>query len=243
MSAATFLFLAQLVLTPCTINGVNGPTRCGNYQVWENRSTQQGRKLDLSIIVIESLTTPKQADPLFVIAGGPGDAPSFNASFFSRAFGAIRQTRDLVLVDLRGTGKSNALTCPELNDPDETGYLDENILSLPALKRCRARLEQSADLRQYTTQIAVDDLEDVRRALGYGQINLYGTSYGTRVAQVYMRRHAASLRTVSMKGVVPPSLASPSTCTKYVLAAFHAGSAKRDCSAPQSVNSTSPSLS
>jgi len=211
MLAATFLFLAQLVLTPCTINGVNGPTRCGNYQVWENRSTQQGRNLDLSIIVIESLTTPKQADPLFVIAGGPGDAPSFNASFFSRAFGAIRQTRDLVLVDLRGTGKSNALTCPELNDPDETGYLDENILSLPALKRCRARLEQSADLRQYTTQIAVDDLEDVRRALGYGQINLYGTSYGTRVAQVYMRRHAASLRTVSMKGVVPPSLASPST--------------------------------
>ena len=77
------------------------------------------------------------------------------------------------------------------------------------MRACRARLEKTADLRLYTTEIAVDDLEEVRQALGYGPINLYGTSYGTRVAQVYMRRHPQALRAVSMKGIVPPSMAAP----------------------------------
>jgi pimeloyl-ACP methyl ester carboxylesterase len=96
--------------------------------------------------------------------------------------------RDLVLVDLRGTGKSAALTCPELARPDADGNFDSDLLSVPAVRACRARLEQTADLRLYTTEIAVDDLEEVRQALGYGPINVYGTSYGTRVAQHYTRR-------------------------------------------------------
>ena len=131
--------------------------------------------------------------------------------FYSRVFANIRQTRDLVLVDLRGTGKSGPLTCPELGKPDASGLLDENLLSIPAVRACRERLEKRVDLRQYTTEIAVDDLDEVRQALGYKQINLYGTSYGTRVAQVYMRRHPSSIRTVTMKGIVPPSMASPET--------------------------------
>jgi pimeloyl-ACP methyl ester carboxylesterase len=99
-----------------------------------------------------------------------------------------------------------------LGQPDALGVLNQDILSLPAVRKCRERLEkQHIDLRQYTTEIAVDDLDEVREALGYKQINLYGTSYGTRVAQIYMRRHPSSLRTVSMKGIVPPSLASPAT--------------------------------
>jgi pimeloyl-ACP methyl ester carboxylesterase len=116
-----------------------------------------------------------------------------------------------VLMDLRGTGKSGPLLCPELAAPDKDGVLDDEILGVQAVVNCRTRLEKNADLRQYTTDIAVDDLDEVRRALGYEQINLYGTSYGSRVAQVYMRRHPTSLRTVSMKGIVPPSIASPST--------------------------------
>lgn len=209
MILAAFILTAQVLLSPCHVESVSGPAQCGTYQVWEDREKKRGRRINLSIIVLNALGTPRQPDPLFFLQGGPGDAPSFNARFYSRVFQNIRQTRDLVLVDLRGTGKSGALHCPELAKPDASGVIDPNLLSLQALRACRARLEKEVDLRLYTTEMAVDDLEDVRQALGYQRINLYGTSYGTRVAQVYMRRHPASLRTVTMKGVVPPSLASP----------------------------------
>jgi pimeloyl-ACP methyl ester carboxylesterase len=202
---------AQVLLTPCAIEGVPGDARCGSYRVWENRDTKQGRQIDLSIIVLAATTADRRPDPLFALAGGPGDAPSFNARFFSRAFSEIRKNRDLVLVDLRGTGKSAPLTCPELAKADASGGFDSDLLSIAAVRACRARLERGADLTKYTTEIAVDDLDEVRQALGYQQINLYGTSYGSRVAQVYMRRHPSSLRAVTMKGIVPPSMAAPET--------------------------------
>jgi pimeloyl-ACP methyl ester carboxylesterase len=208
MIAAIFLTL-QIVLTPCSIAEVPGPVECGTYRVWENRVVKKGRQIDLSITVLKALSPNRQPDPLVFLQGGPGDAPSYNARFYSRVFANVRQNRDLVLIDLRGTGKSGALTCPELGRPDATGILDSEILGPNAVRACKERLEKNADLRQYTTEIAVDDLDEVREALGYRQINLYGTSYGTRVAQVYMRRHPASLRTVSLKAVVPPSMASP----------------------------------
>lgn len=211
MIFAAAALAAQVALTPCAIEGVPGEAQCGTYKVWENRSARQGRQIDLSIIVLSALEPNKRADPFFMLQGGPGDAPSFNARFYSRAFHDIRKTRDLVLVDLRGTGKSAALTCPELARPDADGNFDPDLLSVAAVRACRARLEKIADLRLYTTEIAVDDLEDVRQALGYGPINVYGTSYGTRVAQVYLRKYPKSLRAVAMKGIVPPSMAMPET--------------------------------
>ncbi len=202
---------AQLALAPCRLEGVPGEARCGSHKVWEDRAGKQGRQIDVSVIVLEALEPNKRPDPFFMLQGGPGDAPSFNARFYSRVFHDIRRSRDIVLVDLRGTGKSAALLCPELAAPGANGSYDADLLSVSAVRSCRARLEQSADLRQYTTEIAVDDLEEIRQALGYGPINVYGTSYGTRVAQVYMRRYPSSLRAVAMKGVVPPSVAMPET--------------------------------
>jgi pimeloyl-ACP methyl ester carboxylesterase len=211
MFAAAAFLAVQLLLTPCAIKDIPGSVRCGKHRVWENRTTRRGRQIELSIVVLDALKDNHRPDPLFVLSGGPGDAPSFNAAFFSRVFSTIRQQRDIVLVDLRGTGKSHNLACPELLKPDASGLVDDQILGIQAVRQCRARLEKTSDLRQYTTEIAVDDLDEVRRALGYAQINLYGTSYGTRVAQVYMRRHPSSLRAVALKGIVPPSLASPET--------------------------------
>lgn len=199
---------AQVLLMPCPIEGVAGETKCGTHKVWEDRRAKKGRQIDLSIIVLAALEANKKADPFFMLQGGPGDAPSFNARFYSLVFGDIRKSRDIVLVDLRGTGRSAPLFCPELGQPDH-GVFDPDLLSTAAVRACRTRLEKSTDLRQYTTEIVVDDLEEVRQALGYGPINLYGTSYGTRVAQVYMRRHPEGLRAVSMKGIVPASMASP----------------------------------
>ena len=175
MITAVALLLTQIVLTPCTVDGVTGPAHCGTYRVWENRETKRGRQLSLSVIVLDAVTSERKPDPLVFLQGGPGDAPSFNARFYSRVFAKVRETRDLVLIDLRGTGKSNPLTCPELRQPDKSGILSADILDLTALQACRARLEKNADLSLYTTEIAVDDLDEVRQALGYKQINLYGT--------------------------------------------------------------------
>ncbi|HYE88419.1 MAG TPA: alpha/beta hydrolase [Vicinamibacterales bacterium] len=207
----------QLALSPCAIDGVPGEVKCGTYSVRENPDARGGRErvIGLSVIVLSALEpSNKRPDPFFMLSGGPGDAPSFNARFFSRAFQETRKTRDIVLIDLRGTGKSSPLFCPELGKPGADGIYDADLLSVPAVRACRTRLEQTRDLRFYTTEIAVDDLEAVRQALGYGPINLYGTSYGSRVAQVYMRRYPKSIRAVAMKGVVRPSMAMPANHAK-----------------------------
>jgi pimeloyl-ACP methyl ester carboxylesterase len=210
--AAIFAAQVTLALSPCKIDGVAGEARCGTASVRENRDqslSAPARMVGLSVIVLPALDAAKLPDPFFMLSGGPGDAPSFNARFFSRVFNEIRKKRDLVLIDLRGTGKSSPLFCPELGEPGRDGVYDDDLLSVSAVRACRQRLEKTADLTRYTTEIAVDDLEEVRQRLGYGPINLYGTSYGSRVAQVYMRRYPNSIRAVAMKGVVPPSMAMP----------------------------------
>jgi pimeloyl-ACP methyl ester carboxylesterase len=229
---------AQIALTPCKIEGAPGEAKCGTHKVWEDRESKQGRQIDLSIIVLAALEPNKRPDPFFMLAGGPGDAPSFNASFFSRVFHDIRRTRDLVLVDLRGTGKSAPLLCPELATPGSDGAFDANLLSVPAVRACKVQLDKIANLRFYTTEIVVDDLEEVRQALGYGPINLYGTSYGSRVAQVYMRRHPEGLRAVSMKGIVPASMAMPETHARSGEEAWQSVVAR--CSKDAGCNDTYP---
>lgn len=212
--AAALAAQVALAMAPCTLEGVTGHARCGTYAVREDRDagSRSTRTIDLSVIVLDALEPANRLpDPFFMLAGGPGDAPSFNARFFSRVFHDIRRKRDIVLVDLRGTGRSAALLCPELAAPGSDGIQDEHLLSVPAVRACRERLEQHRDLTKYTTEIAVDDLEEVRQRLGYGPINLYGTSYGSRVAQVYMRRYPHSIRAAAMKGIVPPSMAMPET--------------------------------
>ena len=240
MILAAAVLAAQVALTPCKLEGVPGDAKCGTHKVWEDRESKQGRQIDLSIIVLSALEPNPKPDPFFMLQGGPGDAPSFNARFYSRVFHDVRRTRDLVLVDLRGTGKSAALTCPELAKPAANGIFDPDLLSVAAVRACRARLEKTADLRLYTTEIAVDDLEEVRQALGYGPINLYGTSYGSRVAQVYMRRHPRSLRAVTMKGIVPASMAMPETHARAGEEAWQA--VVRRCRNDANCNRTFPTI-
>ena len=208
MTLAALALTAQAWLSPC-IGQEIGPGRCGTFEVWENREAKSGRKIPIYVMVLPAQTQPAKADPLVFLQGGPGDAPNFNARFYNRVFASVRKTRDLVLIDLRGTGKSAALTCPEFGQRDSAGAFDENMLNTAAIRACKTRLEQRADLRLYTTSIVADDLDEVLGALGYSQVNLYGTSYGTRVAQTFMARHPSRIRTVALKGVVPQSMASP----------------------------------
>lgn len=239
MIAMPLILAAQVALSPCHLEGVTGTVECGRFGVWENRDARKGRQIDLNVIVLRA-TGGREPDPLFALAGGPGQAPSTLTKFFATTFAKVREHRDIVLLDLRGTGESHSLSCPELATPGPDGTLDDNWLSLIQVRACRARLERDADLRLYTTEIAMADLDEVRAALGYERINLYGTSYGTRAAQVYMRDFPKRVRTVTMKGVLPQSVAAPST---------HAADAERAwralvtrCHADQACRAAYPNL-
>ncbi len=188
-------------LVPCTIERVADKALCGRYAVWENRSTQQGRKIDLRIVVLPALTSDRAPDPVFVFAGGPGDAAG-NAVRGWAQDREVRNRRDIVFVDQRGTGGSHRLDCHVPSDPGDVQAYFEPTLPPAEVRRCRAELEAGADLTQYTTSIAADDLDEVRAWLGYDRINLQGGSYGTRAAQVYMRRHGEHVRTAVLIGVV-----------------------------------------
>ena len=171
----------------CTYGGyVDG--WCGHVRVASDPSKPQGRTIALRVTVLPATSQPS-AGALFYLEGGPGVPASASAISVNDFFARVGRTRDLVMVDQRGTGGSSRLACPDrrVQAADAravTGYLRE----------CFARLD--TDPRVYTTSVAADDLETVRRALGYGKIDLYGVSYGATLAQAYLRQYPKSLRSV-----------------------------------------------
>jgi pimeloyl-ACP methyl ester carboxylesterase len=171
--------------------------QCGSLTVPEDRANPNGRQIDLYIAVVPAIKRNPEPDPLFLLAGGPGQSAleAFPAmlAYMSR----IYEDRDIVLVDQRGTGRSNPLRCLDITDETLT-----NEQALAQLKDCPGNLP--ADLRFYTTEIAMTDLDEVRAALGYETINLYGASYGTRAALTYLRMFPERVRTITLDAVVDP---------------------------------------
>ena len=193
----------RIVLTSCRLPKVAQAVQCGALEVPENRARPEGRKLSIFVAVLPANTLSPKPDPLVLLAGGPGQAAS-TLGPFAMQLGAVRRTRDIVLIDQRGTGRSSRLDCPAFA-PDEHAEFD--IDPVPKSLLCAWQLtERNVDASQYTTSAWVADLEDVRDALGYRQLNLWGGSYGTRVAQEYLRRHPEHVRSVVLDGVAPPSL-------------------------------------
>jgi pimeloyl-ACP methyl ester carboxylesterase len=196
-----------LALTPCQLPDVAMPARCGTLEVFEDRAARSGRRISLRIAMLPAGNGAPAADPLFIVVGGPGQAAVPTAPAFSQIFAEAHTGRDIVFVDLRGTGGSHALDCRlPGSDDDPQGYLGD-MLPVDAIRACRAKLD--ADPSLYTTPIAMDDLDDVRAALGYDKINLYGSSYGSRAVLVYMRQHPAHVRSVILRGVVPTNMKAP----------------------------------
>lgn len=192
----------QPVLAPCQVEGVKEGAKCGTLEVFENRATRQGRTIKLNIIVLPAIGEKREPDPVVYFAGGPGSAATEEAAGIAQLLAPVRQHRDLLFVDQRGTGKSHPLNCNLYNPADPQSYLDY-FFPLEEVRKCREQLESRADLTLYTTEIAMDDLDEVRAALGYEKLNLYGASYGTRAAQVYLKRHPKHVRTAILHGVSP----------------------------------------
>ena len=202
---------ASLALKPCRIAHVDTEVKCATLDVFENRETQQGRKIPLNIVVLPAIARNKEPDPIFLFAGGPGQAATELAREALTILGGLNNKRDLVLIDQRGTGKSNGLFCKSVdaNSPEMIDPAKRDAAGRKDITACRANLETKADLTQYTTTIAMADIDQVRAALGVETINLWGASYGTRAAMEYLRRFDNRVRSVVIDGVAPPSLMLP----------------------------------
>lgn len=192
-----------LTLSECTLEGPRGRTeidaRCGSLSVPLDREDPGGARLDLRVAVIEAQTSEPASDPVFFISGGPGQSAADGYASMRGAFQLVQRNRDIVLVDQRGTGGSHRLDCPMPEETVTVSITPERQIEL--LTDCLDTFE--VDPGHFTTSVAVRDLDAVREALGAERISLYGISYGTRVAQHYLRRYPDRVRAAVLDGVVP----------------------------------------
>jgi pimeloyl-ACP methyl ester carboxylesterase len=177
--------------------------RCGTLRVPIDREHPKEGFVDLKVAVVPALNRRSTAAPLFLLAGGPGQSAMQVYVALSSAFARINRNHAIVLLDQRGTGYSNQQSCVYPEDWQEPAD------SMPALRKatveCLAKL--GPHVRFYTTSVAIRDLDDVRAALGFDRIDLYGGSYGTRVAELYMRRHPTHVHAAILDGVTYPQQA------------------------------------
>ncbi|WP_111642319.1 alpha/beta hydrolase [Marinimicrobium alkaliphilum] len=189
----------------CTLSaeGRERQAQCAELTLPENYDVPDGPSLALSIVRLPARRPDPDAprSPLLLLAGGPGQGASEAYLHVTRAFPQLARARDFYLIDQRGTGRSNRLACPD-TDPDALLHGDLDPEQVRALtEACLAQLP--GDPRYYTTSVALRDFEAAREALGIAQWNLFSVSYGTRVAQHYMRRHPKAVRTAVLDSPVP----------------------------------------
>jgi pimeloyl-ACP methyl ester carboxylesterase len=186
--------------------------QCGYLIVPENRSNPQSRTIKVAYAIIKARGSNPQPDPVVYLTGGPGDnAIKWISDFSGKPMG---EKRDILLVDPRGLGYSQpTMQCPMHNLPgiitQDTAPTAEDILAQDVhwARSCRDLLaSQGFDLTAYNTIASAGDLSDLRQALGYSQWNLYGISYGTRLALVTMRAFPEGIRSVVLDSVIPPQV-------------------------------------
>ena len=198
----------SIAFEPCTLAPQFGPAsveaQCGTLSVAENPAQPDGRRIDLAIAWVQGDDGAELApDPVFMLAGGPGQSAKQTYPQVAPAFKDVLDHRNVILVDQRGTGGSHPLKC---KFDDDAGAMDTPDEARALTARCRDTLAKTADLRFYTTTDAVRDLDAVRKALGVDKLNLIGISYGTRVAQQYAMRHPGHTRSLVLDSVAPNSL-------------------------------------
>lgn len=202
----------SLSFTPCNLASSETPVDvdafCTTLSVPEDPAAPSGRKIELALAWVPSDAAKPAPDPVFMLAGGPGQSARDSYPTVATAFRDIRKRRHVLLLDQRGTGASNPLVCR--NRDGEPAVLDAEDVSPASLRafteRCRDEMRKRADPRFYTTTVAIQDIERVRAALGVEQISLVGISYGTRVAQQYLARYPQRVHAAVLDGVAPNSM-------------------------------------
>jgi len=192
-------------LEPCRLPGFEREILCGTVSMPEDPDAPAGRSIDVHFAVVPAVARNAQPDPVFILAGGPGQAAGRVIGQTMPIFAELNARRDIVFVDQRGTGRSNALECAD--DEDSLAATLDPSQQMQRLKHCLAGLR--SDTRQYATWIAMRDVDAVRRRLGTDRINLWGGSYGTRAALEYLRQYPQQVRTIVLDGVAPPDMVLP----------------------------------
>ncbi|MCS6096647.1 alpha/beta hydrolase [Shewanella baltica] len=184
----------------CYVEGVSDRLKCGFVTVPENSNKPDGKQIQVHYVVLPAVKNVNHEEALLAIAGGPGQSAIDNAAGFDAMLSKVRQQRDILLIDQRGTGRSNLLTCDE-GAQSPLSFDDDNADTLAETQKCLAKID--ADVTQYGSLNAIKDFEAVRQHLGYKKLHIYGISYGTRMAQLYMRLYPTHLATVTLDGIVP----------------------------------------
>lgn len=170
--------------------------RCGTVDVPERRDRPDGRRIELSFVLLPASGESTSDDPIVVLEGGPGASVTHFAPLHAQTFAGARRHRPLLLVDQRGTGRSAALDCSAM-----AGFRE--LATPESVAACREELAPGANLAHYTTLDVVADLAEVLDRLGYREVNLFATSYGTRTALLFARRHPERLRTMTLMAPYP----------------------------------------
>ena len=219
--------LGTLDFAPCTLAGAGSAAaveaQCTTLAVPEDRATPDGRTIDLSIAWVPT-DGEAEPDPIFMLAGGPGQGAREAFPSVTPGFRDVMRTRNVILVDQRGTGNSHPLACRDAEGNNAFSEASDESPEAAArfAQACLGELSKTSDVRHYTTTDAVADLDAVREAIGAETINLYGGSYGTRVAQQYAKTFPQRTRAVVIDSVAPMSLVLGSEHAKNLEAALDA---------------------
>lgn len=187
----------------CHLPGSEEALRCVSVPVALDYASPAGARLALHVTVAPAFRESARPDPLFVLAGGPGEAGSDVLPLLNNTFRRTRATRDIVFIDQRGTGLSGKLDCE--SKPGQEAMTEAQLEA--EIRACIGRMH--TNFSAYGTANAARDIEQVRLALGYGKINVWGGSYGTRLGQAYARAFPSALRALVLDGVAAPDQVIP----------------------------------
>lgn len=226
---------------PCSVKDLPD-AKCGTFSVFEDRRQKTGRQIALNIIVVPAITPGMATPPVFWMDGGPGGAATEAVGYVSlKWLRGVHRDHDLIFVDERGTGKSGPLSCGDVGkDPKHADAFFGRPFPPEVLAACRDELQTRADLRFYTTKLFVEDLNDVRQALGYPTISIAAFSYGTLAAQEYMRRYPSQVRSAFLFGPVTPDYRLPLPFARTADRALE--QLWRDCSAEKECHQAFPNV-
>ena len=200
-------------LKACRLKGVEHEALCGVVRRPLDPAQAEGTQIDVHYAVLPALARNRRPDPVLFFAGGPGQSAIEVAGPVARMMARLGNRRDVVLVDQRGTGRSAPLMCEADAPTRPLAESADPVRAVARLRDCRERLSKlpHGDLRHYTTSIAMQDADAVRRALGVAQVNVIGGSYGTRAALEYMRQFPQAVRRAVIDGVAPPDMVLPAS--------------------------------
>jgi pimeloyl-ACP methyl ester carboxylesterase len=235
---------------------------CGVVYVPENYDEPDGRTIELFYLRLRSTSQSPAPDPLIYLAGGPGSSGSFELSGIPITLSnmnKVRERRDIIGYDQRGTGFSNYLLCApflstlgvvmdRVDNPDDAAIVEQGMndpLVVDALKGsiCAVVYNEltDVDLAQYNSVVSAQDIRHVAEALGYTEgYNLYGTSYGTRLAQYAMRATPEAVRSVLIDGVLPVDM--PNVAVTFATFYHAYDDIFAQCAANAACNATYPDL-